>query len=347
MSNTAPESIFPESLLLHTEFLRRLVCGLVYEDRVDDVMQQTWLRAMQYPPRPEASIPGWLASVARTVVVRFAEEEARAHRGIEAVTEFAPSTDELVERIEAQTVVGQAVVALEPRYREVIILRYYEKLDQGQIAQRLEITDRTVRDRLREGLSELRRLLDERYFRDRRLAAAGNWCAGRAVAGDRSHVPRPGGGCDVHARRDAVGAAGSQPVRAGGAAGPGRSADRRAELAAHELPSPPAALPRASAAIQVRGADRSTLRTDRAAHGGGLPASLRAAIDRPTCARQTRRCRLCANASMRVLVDFPWTDAAAGADFGLPRWWGRRRCCWRRCKASMADRGRCTGGPSG
>ena len=54
----------PEVLLSHTDFVRGLAASLVYGAAdVDDVVQETWLKALTHPPRPGPGIRSWLATV--------------------------------------------------------------------------------------------------------------------------------------------------------------------------------------------------------------------------------------------------------------------------------------------
>ena len=59
-------AIDPESLLAHGDFIRSLARRLVLDEQsADDVVQQTWLAAIEHPPRDSRSLPGWLSTVAR------------------------------------------------------------------------------------------------------------------------------------------------------------------------------------------------------------------------------------------------------------------------------------------
>lgn len=77
----------------------------------------------------------------------------------------------MVERIELQRCVSEAVLALPEPYRSVVSLRYYEDLSSAQIARRLGVPEATVRVRLMRALERLRRKLD-RTFGERRAWVA-------------------------------------------------------------------------------------------------------------------------------------------------------------------------------
>ena len=75
-----------ESLPFDVEFelrrhgapLRRLAWSLVHDaSSVDDVLQESWLRAATAVPRRVASSAAWLASVVRNAARRLRRAEAR------------------------------------------------------------------------------------------------------------------------------------------------------------------------------------------------------------------------------------------------------------------------------
>ena len=57
----------------------------------------------------------------------------------------------------------RAVTALPPRYREVILLRYYQNMKQKEVAAVLGISERAVRQRLKKANQILREELKEWY----------------------------------------------------------------------------------------------------------------------------------------------------------------------------------------
>ena len=59
----------PEALLTHQDFVRALVRSLLRgAEGEDDVVQDTWLRALANPPRDAARGRQWLARVAQNMV---------------------------------------------------------------------------------------------------------------------------------------------------------------------------------------------------------------------------------------------------------------------------------------
>lgn len=70
--------------------------------------------------------------------------------------------DRVVEK-ELQSVVGKAVLALPIKYREIIILYYYEDLHTVDIASLLQQPESTIRTRLRRAREKLRPVLSSEW----------------------------------------------------------------------------------------------------------------------------------------------------------------------------------------
>lgn len=155
-----------ESLLVHREWVRGLARRLVLDDaRADDLAQQTWLRALTSPPPSGTATRAWLGTIARNLARDLARRrERRARRELAAAhPEALPATIDVVGRAEALGRVVQAVVALDEPYRTTVLLRFFEGLSPGQVAQRMDVPVETVRTRLRRALERLRSALDDSY----------------------------------------------------------------------------------------------------------------------------------------------------------------------------------------
>jgi RNA polymerase sigma factor (sigma-70 family) len=168
-----------ETLLGHAGWLRRLAFALVRDpDAAADVAQGTLIAAWKHPPTAGAGEHAgddprpWLRQVAR----RNAQDQRRGERRREAreaaavalQEPAAASPEQLLGDLELHRAVAEAVTALEPPYREVVMLRYFEGQTAAEVARRLEVPAGTVRWRLREGLARVRVALDARYGGDRR-----------------------------------------------------------------------------------------------------------------------------------------------------------------------------------
>ncbi|MCK6458648.1 MAG: sigma-70 family RNA polymerase sigma factor [Planctomycetes bacterium] len=162
-------AIDPRSLLEHRNFVRGIVRGLLADEHaVDDVVQETCLRALERPPR-HAMLRAWLGRVGRNLALSVLRgERRRGHREREAARpEQEPSAGDAAARLERHRLVVEAVLALEEPFRSAILLRFYEDLPPREIARQLGVPVDTVRSRVRRGLERLRAWFDARHGGDR------------------------------------------------------------------------------------------------------------------------------------------------------------------------------------
>ncbi|MCC6408396.1 MAG: sigma-70 family RNA polymerase sigma factor [Planctomycetes bacterium] len=165
----------PADLVQHERFLRAVARKLVHDqDLADDVVQDTWLAALQNPPRARETVRAWLTRVTYNRAIQsFRSRERRERRELgHARGESLPSLTEDLEREQARKLVIEAVAVTEEPYRTVLLLRYYEGLEPRDIAKLLRCPVETVRTRLKRGLDRLRRRLDRTCGGDRTWAGA-------------------------------------------------------------------------------------------------------------------------------------------------------------------------------
>ena len=165
-----------EGLLVHGRFLRALAKSLLFDEhRVDDVVQQAWLAALERGKSTIQNPRSWLAAVTRNQAYKTLEREGRLAKREQAAAkpEGLPSTADFAEKETVRREVADAVLLLEEPYRSAILLRYFENLLPKQIAARLGIPTDTIYTRLRRGLEQLREKLDRNHGGDRRT-----WCLG-------------------------------------------------------------------------------------------------------------------------------------------------------------------------
>lgn len=151
-----------DALAANDRWLRDLARRLVRDPaRAADAVQETWLSwtksGAEGPPHR-----GWLRSVLHNAITQIVRSDSRRQRREFASPRFPPlerGASSIVERLESQRAVIDAVVALEEPYRTVILLRFYESLPPRAIASRLAIPVATVKTRLARGLDRLRESL--------------------------------------------------------------------------------------------------------------------------------------------------------------------------------------------
>jgi RNA polymerase sigma-70 factor (ECF subfamily) len=155
-----------EDLLARSEWIRSLAASLARDpDAGEDLAQSTIAIALE--KQPGAGVPPrrWLAAVMRNVLrqdLRSARRRERRERRA-ARSEIVASDVELLERLEIQRKVVDAVRALDEPYRSSILRRYFEGLTPTEIAQQTNVPLRTVHSRLNRGLLLLRQKLDGEF----------------------------------------------------------------------------------------------------------------------------------------------------------------------------------------
>lgn len=152
-----------DALLAQREWLSRLARSLVADPgTADDLVQRTWIRFLQSPPRSGSALRSWLRAVLRNEARQTWRAAARrtAHESIAREPAPVDPPDAVVARVEEQRRVAAAVMELEEPYRTTVLLVFYEGLAPSEIAARTGVPAETVRTRTRRALAKLRQCLD-------------------------------------------------------------------------------------------------------------------------------------------------------------------------------------------
>ena len=145
--------------------------------RAEDLTQEAFARvfAKRHAYEPSGKFSTWLWRIALNLChddirrrQRRPEHSLEDHTGVDGETNHAaelvgetPSPAEAVAALEQAEIVRRTLLQLPEIYRTVIVLRHYEGLKFGEIAEVLGIPDGTVKSRMSEGLSRLAELLKE------------------------------------------------------------------------------------------------------------------------------------------------------------------------------------------
>ncbi len=127
------------------------------EHAADDVVQETFWRAWRSLDglRDPSKLKTWLYAMARHAAVDHLRARERHRAEVLAVDVKAPEKREgdLVDRV------MRAVDGLRGDYRQILLLRYVEKLSYAEIAEALEMTPTAVGEKLH----RVRRMVIERF----------------------------------------------------------------------------------------------------------------------------------------------------------------------------------------
>jgi RNA polymerase sigma-70 factor (ECF subfamily) len=146
------------------------MCGDPEDAR--EVLQESLLAAARSLPTFEgkSSLATWLYAIARSFCIKkrrrskFAPVEERSlegegRRDAGLLADQAPPPDEALASRELERAVDQALAALEPTYREVVVLRDIEGLSAAEVATVLGISVDAVKSRLHRARKTVRELL--------------------------------------------------------------------------------------------------------------------------------------------------------------------------------------------
>ncbi len=166
MSAPAGGALPPDLMLAHAGSIRALALSILGDEHAaEDVLQETWLRALNKPPPRQDSIGGWLRRVAEGIAIsRLRSEGRRRTRETHWVEDrdCSHTSYDATERAEVLRAVVDEVLALDEPYRETIMRRYFEGLPPRDIAAATDASVATVNSRLQRAQSKLRDRLDRR-----------------------------------------------------------------------------------------------------------------------------------------------------------------------------------------
>jgi RNA polymerase sigma-70 factor (ECF subfamily) len=138
---------------VHGPALLHFLLGLTYGDRqrAEDLLQETLVRAWQHPEAfdgPHESMRPWLFTVARRLAIDARRSRlARPTEVHDGVLESTASHGDPTERSAAALDVRDAVRALSPEHRAVLVQIYFRGLSVNEAAAVLGIPAGTVKSR--------------------------------------------------------------------------------------------------------------------------------------------------------------------------------------------------------
>ncbi|HEX4170296.1 MAG TPA: sigma-70 family RNA polymerase sigma factor [Bryobacteraceae bacterium] len=179
--NTEPS--FRDSALQYLDGLYGYAMTLTRKQaEAEDLVQETYLRALGAFERlrPGSNLRSWLFTILRNI--RFNQIRGSWSKPRSVKTDGPSSTPELVEDKSSkdpfflyltkikQADVRKAIENLPAVHREVIVLREFEQLSYGEIAQILDCPPGTVMSRLSRARENLKDMLEHWNFRIKEVA---------------------------------------------------------------------------------------------------------------------------------------------------------------------------------
>jgi RNA polymerase sigma-70 factor, ECF subfamily len=153
----------------HYRLLRYLVYWTSKRELAEDLVQETWLRVLEKAAQYNGRLrfEPWLFSIARNLAIdHLRKQQTATHRicredeaGVDVPAPDFESPFFAAARSEDAKRIAAALGALEPIYREALLLRFQEDLSLAEIAQVAGAPISTVSSRIHRGLSMLQAAL--------------------------------------------------------------------------------------------------------------------------------------------------------------------------------------------
>jgi RNA polymerase sigma-70 factor (ECF subfamily) len=139
---------------------------------IEDVLQDTYIRALEAEKKSEISSPkAFLYRVTRNIAINYKVRKARELTGLLEELDFpeALETEPLVVSVEQEqrfSYFCRAVKHLPPQCRRVFVLRKVYGLSHQEIADQLHLSTSTVEKHLARGLNACREYMEKKGFGD-------------------------------------------------------------------------------------------------------------------------------------------------------------------------------------
>lgn len=153
----------------------RLAARMCGPDSAEDVTQEAFLAAWRALPefRGDCRFSTWLYRLVSNAAIDCLRREKK-HRDTGDVDDLelpdgGPSLQEQAERSDTRDAVRRALDRLSPEHRQVLLLRFMQELDYGEIARALNVSEGTVKSRINRAKSKLREVLAAGNFFDASL----------------------------------------------------------------------------------------------------------------------------------------------------------------------------------
>lgn len=164
---------------VRARFNDQLAGFLEPEDVIQEVLIKVHRSIATFAQRDEGGFEAWLRSIAANCIVDAARRAGRQKRGGNArrlatprggaedsldtiwgwLCEDSPLPEQNLRRAEARQAIQVCLSELQSAQREAVVAHYFEHLDTGEIAARMDRTPGAVRELLRRARERLRELM--------------------------------------------------------------------------------------------------------------------------------------------------------------------------------------------
>ncbi len=151
---------------LVSEYQRQLLhmCAMMLHDdaAAEDVVQETFLKAYRALPqfRGECSEKTWLMRIAMNTCRDMTRTAWFRHTDRRITPEEMQLPSQETTQDDDKEELAQAIKKLPRKYRDVLLLYYYQDMNQEEVAQALNTSPSTISKRLKRARDKLRTLLE-------------------------------------------------------------------------------------------------------------------------------------------------------------------------------------------
>lgn len=157
-----PRKLDERELQTKTRSLRALARSLVADEHdAEDLVQETWITALDHPSKTKTRLGAWLAGVTKMHARQHHRTQKRRNRRErQAARPEAIPADDSIDQLDTLRHILDQVRDMDEPYRSTLLFRFFDELSPQEIAERQGVPYATVRTRLHRALEKLRRRMD-------------------------------------------------------------------------------------------------------------------------------------------------------------------------------------------
>jgi RNA polymerase sigma-70 factor (ECF subfamily) len=137
------------------------------KETAEDIVQETFLKALLALPKNHNNLRAWLYMVARNIYLNTYKKEKRIIYTEDISNDIKDNSDEILNsilKLEQSRMLHQALMRLEERKREILVLHYFGGLKLKEIAALMKITTENVKIIIYRGRNELKKSMEENGY---------------------------------------------------------------------------------------------------------------------------------------------------------------------------------------
>ena len=151
----------------YKEAIRRLFVQRLGSDRdADDLLQETFIKVYIHIHRysPEFTFGQWVYTIARNTFIDFVrrrQDDLSIDERFSSPPSTTPTPEESVISMQQRTQIEHYLERLAPRYRTLIVMRFFDEYSYEEIAANLKLPLGTVKTQIHRAREQMCRLITE------------------------------------------------------------------------------------------------------------------------------------------------------------------------------------------